>query len=76
MDPKLSTTPDPTTPTDPAAEPAEVEKGLPRLVLEARCHLGPTATPETVVIELRNHGVEATVEDVQQLWPADEAQNA
>ena len=57
---------------DPAAEPAEADKGLPRLVLEARTHLGPTATPDTVVLELRNHGVEAPVDDVEQLWPVDE----
>jgi len=61
-------------PMDPTTEPHEADKGLPRLVLEARCHLGPTATPETVVIELRNHGVETTVEDVLQLWPSDETQ--
>ena len=61
--------PEKNSPADPTTEPAEGDKGLPRLVLEARCHLGPTATPETVVIELRNHGVEATVEDVRELWP-------
>jgi hypothetical protein len=63
-------------PVDPTTEPAECDKGLPRLVLEARCHLGPSATPEAVVIELRNHGVKTTVEDVRELWPADETQTA
>ena len=59
--------------SDPAVEPDECDKGLPRLVLEARAHLGPNATPEAVVIELRNnHGVEATPHDVRELWPGDD----
>ena len=60
--------------SDPAVEPAECDKGLPRLVLEARAHLGPNATPEEVVVELRTaHGVEATPHDVRELWPSDNA---
>jgi hypothetical protein len=55
----------------PEAEPPEAAKGLPRLVLEARCHLGPTATPDEVVAELRRHGVETSPEQVRQVWPAD-----
>jgi hypothetical protein len=47
---------------------AEV-RGLPRLVLETHARLGPKATPEQVVDELRCGGVEATVEEVRSLWP-------
>ena len=55
---------------DPGAEPTGVEvKGLPRLVLETHARLGPKATPEQVVDELRCGGVEATVEEVRSLWP-------
>lgn len=39
--------------------------GLGRLVLEARNRLGPKATPEQVIAELRSGGVNANPADIE-----------
>ncbi len=46
----------------------ETVVGLPRMVLEARTRLGPTATPEQVARELQNHGVDTTADIVRKVW--------
>ena len=70
------TRPDPGSPEehwgtrDPLAQPPlDVVKGLPRLVIETHTRLGPNATPERVAEELRQRGINTTVEEVRSLWP-------
>jgi hypothetical protein len=51
--------------------PAQMEggEGLIRQVLEARTRLGPAATPEVIVDDLRERGLASvTVEEVRSLW--------
>lgn len=51
------------------SHPGERTPGLPRLVLEIRARLGPTATPEQVAAEVRAGGIRmATDEEVRQVW--------
>jgi hypothetical protein len=52
-----------------AEPPHDLVTGLPRLVIESHTRLGPNATPERVVEDLRAIGVETTVEEVRGLWP-------
>lgn len=49
-------------PEDQPARPAVA--GLGRLVLEARNRLGPDATPEQVIAELRSGGVDASPDEI------------
>jgi hypothetical protein len=39
------------------------------MVAEAHTRLGPDATPERVLQELRAGGVETTIEEVRKAWP-------
>lgn len=51
-----------------AQPPRPMILGLPRLVIEAHARLGPDATPERIVEELKAGGVDTTAEAVRQVW--------
>ena len=56
--------------SDPCAQPPRnLVLGLPRMVTEAVTRLGPGATPEQVLQDLRACGVEVTTDEVRKAWP-------
>ncbi|MDB5309249.1 MAG: hypothetical protein JWO38_3451 [Gemmataceae bacterium] len=56
-------------PTRPDLGKSDEILGLPRLVLETHLRLGPNSTPEQVADDIRESGIETTVEEVRSLWP-------
>lgn len=55
--------------TDPESQPSRDQvMGLPRLVIETRARLGPTATPEQVLADLKARDIDTTLEEVRSLW--------
>lgn len=54
---------------DPAAEPSgDQVAGLPRLVMQARSHLGLDAPVEKVLAELKGRGLDVSEGDVKKVW--------
>jgi hypothetical protein len=48
--------------------PRDVVLSLPRLVHEARARLGPGATPDAVLADMRQRGLDVTRDDVVRGW--------